>query len=435
MYKKSYNWHLKICQSIVMCHSNLKNMKIRNFFISLLALALVLGCEDDVESGSEGFGEVTTEQHKQNIEESGLNVVSQMNEMGNMEAVHTIIDFIEVMNATSQSESDLVMMLQPVASVANGSEAAFNLKSTTSEPESFSQLFYNEAGIYEYNASLQSWEKTGETTDEITYKFPTAASQTNNAIITLNNFSYISSADPYVDQLTEELLRSVDLKLSVDNIDLMSIELRAGYDNGIPDFISEDIVIEDYIISTSFSRSTSKIEINQSFSFKEQNILSLHFSNAGNFDYTNIEDSAYDQETDIENQDVADNSNLRVVVDNIKVEGFVNWKILGEEISKQDDSLSEQAYAESMADVLNNSSGLDVMYNNTNKIFATSEFYAFEADYDYWNEPTWEYGIRMKFEDDSFMDESFFSEENFSNLIEDAEELFSDMESNYGQNN
>jgi len=71
-----------------------------------------------------------------------------------------------------------------------------------------------------------------------------------------------------------------------------------------------------------------------------------------------------------------------------------------------------------------------VKYNDTNEIIAASEFYAFEYTDNY--DSYWDFSMRMKFADGSYMDESFFTEENFAEFVQEAEEFITTMETNYG---
>jgi uncharacterized protein YegP (UPF0339 family) len=95
----------------------------------------------------------------------------------------------------------------------------------------------------------------------------------------------------------------------------------------------------------------------------------------------------------------------------------------------EDNIASEKEFYEFMAKALNESVNLKLRYNNNNEIIAASEFYAFEDDADYYYEEDgyWNVNMRMKFADDSSMDESYF-DNSFSELIQDVNDFFAYFE-------
>ncbi|WP_016777043.1 hypothetical protein [Anaerophaga thermohalophila] len=128
-------------------------MKIKNLLLGLLALALMTGCKDD-DKNTEEFSDLTVEQHKANIEQTGMDVLDQLNDLRDMDAIHVAVDFMELADTTYESGTMAVM--EPVAALQDGLDAALTLKTTTVEEESLAQLFLQEAGIYTYNFETDS---------------------------------------------------------------------------------------------------------------------------------------------------------------------------------------------------------------------------------------------------------------------------------------
>jgi hypothetical protein len=409
-------------------------MKIKNVFLALLAMVLIAGCKDD-DKNTEQFSELTTEQHKANIEESGMAVVDQLNGMSDLDGIKVAIDFVALMTGTNNTENNVMAVLKPVTALKQGAGAAFNLKATTVDKQSLSQLFDDETGIYEYEAQSDSFKLSGGSTDTIEYKFPTASSSSNNATVSITNFDYFSTSNPDVSEISDELPKSFDVTLAVDNMDLMVFEFTASYDNdGIPTDVSETITIEKFIVSSSLSRSTSKVAFDQSFTYDGDNILSSHFDSDGNFDYDNVSNNV-DGAVEFDNQTIVDASNAWISIDNLKIEGVVNWKTLRESGDNVEEADSAKVVMENLAEIMNKNVSLFVKYHDNNQIIAASEFYAFLETDDYSDYESWEFDMRMKFNDGSYMDDSFFTEENFTELIQDAETLLSDMETNYETTN
>ena len=129
-------------------------------------------------------------------------------------------------------------------------------------------------------------------------------------------------------------------------------------------------------------------------------------------------------------QSILENSNIWITIDNLKLQGIGNWKALRGSEDDFQDITSEQESFEKMADLLNKNLKMYVKYVDSNEIIASTEFYAYEKEF--YDESFWVLKVRIKFGDGSYMDDSFFSEENFSELIESAQDFMSQMDENYG---
>ena len=403
-------------------------MKIKNLLLGLLALALMTGCKDD-DKNTEEFSDLTVEQHKANIEQTGMDVLSQLNDLRDMDAIHVAVDFMELADTTYESGTMAVM--EPVAALQDGLDAALTLKTATVEEESLALLFLQEAGIYTYNFETDSWDKESST-EEITYHFPTENSDTNNATISVTNFESFTTDNPDVVQnISEDLLKSVEVTLTVDEQQKMKFTFNATYDeNDIPLSVTESYLIGKFEITTSVERSTSEISFDQSFTYDDANIISSHFDSDGTFDYETFNDNINSEEEFPGSQTIVDASNVWVIVGNLKLQGVANWEGLRNAEEQFENVETEQAFCEEMANVLNENVKMYVKYNDTNEIIAASEFYAFEYTDNY--DSYWDFSMRMKFADGSYMDESFFTEENFAEFVQEAEDFITTMETNYG---
>lgn len=402
-------------------------MKIRSFLFFVTALAVLAGCKDD-DKGGDNFSSLTPEEHKANLEQSGLNVVEQMEAMSELNSVNAILDLMDLMEATNEQDYALAGVMQPVVVLGDGVSAAFDLKSTMVDGSSLSQLFNEDAGIYTYNATQNTWDEEASD-DEITYHFPTEGSDVNNATLSLTNFTYVTVTNPDLAEVSDELPATLDVGLTVDGEILISFSFAASYDDdGIPTSISESWTLEKYNLTTSVSRSSSKIEIDQAFSYNQENILSSHFSNSGSFNYDEVMEDVEGQ--DLGNQDVLNSSNAWIAIDNLKLEGTVNWKGLAKDYVNIGAIESDQEYAEKSADILNENMSLKLKYHDSNEVIATGEAYAYVYE-DYFGDSFWDVDLRMKFSDGSYMDDSFFGEDDFVELIESVEEMINGAEENY----
>jgi hypothetical protein len=401
-------------------------MKMKSLFFALAILALLSGCKDDDKNG-ETYSDLTVEDHKANLEQSGLRVADQMDAMSDLKSVNVIADFSDLMDAISDSEYALAGVLQPVLTLNNGASAAFDLKATTTDRSVLSQLFDGEAGIYTYNPVYNTWdEKTSDS--EITYHFPTEGSPENNATLSLTNFNFITTNNPDVSGVSEELPTSFDLELAVDGESLITFKFNASYDgDGIPTSVSESWTFEGFNLTTSVSRSSSSVEVDQSFKYQDENIISSHFSSAGSFNYDDVKEGV----DDVANQDVLNSANAWLAIDNLKIEGKVDWKGFANGMSKISGVENDQQLMEKQAKIMNDNMSLKLKYNDSNERIAEGEVYAKTEEDVYYNEMGWNIGFRLKFSDGSSYDDSFFGENDFVDLIDSFEDMVEDAEENY----
>lgn len=409
-------------------------MKIKNIFLALLAMFLVIGCDDDDDKNNQEFSDLTVEEHKKNLEESGGAVVDKLEPMADMEAVHVINDFILLMETTYEGGDDVAYVLQPVAGLSDGADAAFNLKSSTEEPQTFSQLFNEQSGVYTFDSSTESWEKE-ESDEELTFHFPTQGSEDNDATLSFTNFSAIENPNEEMSVEFPELMQSVDGTLSVDDQEMITLELRGSYnDDGLPTELSENLTLQDYDVTTTFTRNSSDVSYEQSFSYQDEAVITSWFSLAGEFDYNTLEYYA-ENEVPFEQQELITDANVEVTIEDFKFEGLADWAAIQEELSSMmedgDEDEMDDNFMELVADILNENVVLYIRYADNNDIVAMSEFYVTENE-DEFAELEDLLDMRMVFEDGSAMDDSFF--EGFDQLVTRINDLVAEVEDNYGLN-
>jgi hypothetical protein len=399
-------------------------MRIKPLIFAFVAVLLVVGCKDD-DKNEDNFSSLTPEEHKANLETSGLKVADKFNDLEDLEALQVVDEFVELMNATYSSESGVMTVMESVASLEDASGSVFTLKEITIEEQpSLGDSFKEEAGIYTYNSQTQSWDKE-ESDDQITYKFPVKSSTVNNATISVTNFSYTTASTVY-SSTSQDLLKSVNISLKVDETELILFTFSGEYNtDGVPTSLSENLALGKYNISTSLTGSDSKVSFDQAFKYDESNLLSSHFEMRGDLNYGEMisETNPYDQ-TELEYV------NAWVAVDTFKLEGIVDWKSFLNDAgnASNENVASAQEGMEKMAELINNSMSLKLKYNVSDEVIAKGEAYAMQ-DPD--SPEAWILDFRVKFGDGSYMDDSFFSEKNFVDLYKKVGDLMTAMENNY----
>ncbi|MGM0376275.1 MAG: hypothetical protein ACQEQ0_05840 [Bacteroidota bacterium] len=412
-------------------------MKIRNIFLALMAATVIFGCDDDDAKNGNEFSDLSPEQHKENLEQSGQNLVDKLEPMADMEAIRVAVGFQALVDTTFPAGDEVMYALQSVTQLEDGAEAVFNLKSVTQDPQKLAQLFNEHSGVYTFDLQTGTWEE--ESSDgELTFHFPTRGSEENDATISFTNFSFIDNPNTETSTEFPELLETLDGTLSVDGQELMSMDFNGAYDDeGLPTELSETIEMQDYVISGTMNRSSSEASYDQRFTYQGEDVLTSSFTVNGNLDYSTLSNHA-ENDVPLEQQEVISDANIEVNVDDIKFEGLADWGAIqsGMEDAMSDGSGEEMDsnFMELLVEILNENMILYVRYADSNEIIARSEFYVIEEQQDeQYEDYTDLIDVRMVFGDGSAVDESFFGE-GFDDLIKRVNELITQAEENYGLN-
>lgn len=405
-------------------------MNFKYFIVAIALIGTICSCKDKEER--EEFSYLTPEQHKENLVQSGQSVVADLNGLSDLNGVHALIDFFDLIDKGSSKEPiSLLNTVKPLALYA-GQKNKLILKSADVDSYKFSGVYENEKGVYEYNPLTGEFDHT-PTDDDIVFNFPIGTSTTNNGTLALTDLHFTEHTYTDFDGAIVELPLGFDITLTSGSTELMSLKFEGAYDsNGIPTLTSMTYKIDDYTITAKITKSNSEIVIAQTFTKLSQNILSTKFSSKGDFSYNNITDTQ-DLETPAD-QDVISSINTYIAIGNYKVEGNASWAGMETALKnmREDNSTDEQKRYEDLAIALNENVKLTVKYFDTNEIIAQGGFYAYEHIDEYWNESWWDINMSMKFADGSEIDDSYFAD-GFSALITDVEDLMSDMDTSYGR--
>lgn len=403
-------------------------MKIRNLFLVFLLTAAVVSCKKD--DDDDKFSQLTPTEHKSNMEDNALEVFAKMDAVKDLSAIDIVIELVKLLDSY-EAPAYYSSPLKSVASLKDGSSSAIKLVYTEEEEfRSFKNTFDEESGIYTFNKETNSWVKTEESTTELTFKFKSDAGE--DVVASLTNFKTTTVNNPDIYNNQEDMLSSAKMTLAADGEVLINFDFSASYDaKGLPTSIKETLIIEDYKLSAEFVYNSSVISVEQSWKYKDENIFSYLFENKGQFTYENLDGG----EIDPTQGGFLQSNVARITIGNYKIEGTANWKAFNDKMKdvSEDDFASEKEKYEFMAKALNESVNLKLRYNNNNEIIAASEFYAFEEENGYFYDDNeddyyyWTVNMRMKFADDSSMDESYF-DNSFSELIQDVSDFFAYFE-------
>lgn len=267
----------------------------------LFALIIVFSACNKKEDKDE-FGPKTPEETKITIEQTGIEMISQMRALEQSQAIDVSESFIYCL-ATSDPMSKKSASIYSTAafkSVKNVAEMDDDVHlsrvledmRSTDDPETLQELFNSVAGVYEWNAESEYWEETLGG-DEIVFKFPTVeGSTTNDGIFRIFNYTGYNG-DNYLKEYDEykgDLPQTLNAELKAGDVTVMTYFFNIGYDSdGIPQSIKTELFVVPFTFSAEFDHDYSKGKIVYKIEHNGEEVVNLTAEAKGNWTKDNID--------------------------------------------------------------------------------------------------------------------------------------------------
>jgi hypothetical protein len=366
-------------------------------FLSVLAVSILFASckkkatteEDQPDPFKLEYSKLTTEQHKQEVEKSGIDFIKKINDLPDQKFVSGL-SYLLKLNPEVSGNSDL---FDRIITMSADSEDR-NIKgllddiASTSGATSNNKLS-NYYGIYTWNRAKKDWDES-LSSNRLEIRYPSdSTKKVNNAIFTL---SYLASKIK-VDYKGEkgELPALISAVLKIDNNE--ELRLTSSYDykpDGTPTKADLSLKLGVFTYKQLLKNDGTVASSEWSFLKSDEVLLALKLSATGN---TTLDSSIADD-------DIIKNANASFEVMNIKLIGEIDIK--GLNADKSADNLTDSLANIKRASQYNTYSKLVAVNKSTNTIIAKTDFVA-TSDHGYFSiEP------RLIFKDDSKMSLDLF---------------------------
>ena len=401
------------------------------FRFSVLALCACLtftackkdkGGKDDEETK---FSEKSIEQNKADIQQAGIDFTNELKSMQDSKAINALL---QLANLQHNGElKDYVLKSTDVESKLKGYDIPDELANTISE---FS-------GVYVWNAETQTFDKTAASKENTaTYKFPYGiGSQSNDCEINAS-VEYASNV--------KNLPAKATCELKINGTKCLGLSYVGTFtDEGYPTSIVESFEIDDFALTTNYTRNNSSFSVGVSFLHGTKTLLNTTTSVEGDLTDENIDKyvNATDEKTQSEFiYNVVSKLTFSTQVMNIKFVGSVSTKALAE-LDTQEGEESEISSKEDLqkaVDEVNNAIDCYVANTSENTKIADIKLFVVKDDYEDWEGNIVEdYDVEPKlvFADESSMDFETYFKDGFKDLekaINDMEKSLEESLQKYG---
>ena len=398
----------------------------------------------------------SAEQNKANLQQSGLDMIKEMDDAKNMKTIDNVISFTYFMDQSNPFENVKPQTIMPIKVMyalkdfrASGDQisvySALRESKSLEDDTTIEMAFNDIKGTYTWNAIDKKWDK--ESGNDLVMIFPaTKTSTSNNAKYTVQYTPYTGAV--LAKELEGNTPQKVVAKLDINGLPITQFNFDAAYNSeGVPSKLEANLRVENYNFNTLLSLSSSTAAYSYAFTHNTKNLFSMGTTLTGNFTKAHLEslnDDSVEKPEDLTK--VATSMNAYIQVLNIKLEGNANVQGLSNEFTTAggSDNISESKGVT----ILNNNLKLKAFYTDKNSTIGHSEFYLKPytntwTDYVY-NPSTGNYDqvtktesgesidIRLGFEDGSKADLETYFGNGFDKLEDEFTKFTKDLESRYG---
>lgn len=400
----------------------------------------------------------TAEQNKANLQQSGLDVMKEMNDAKDMKTIDNAIYFTELMdqsNPFDEAKPQTILPLKMMYALRDfrlsGDQVAVYsaLREAKSlEDDTTIEMVFNDIkGTYEWNKNTEKWDKTAG--NDLVLKFPaTKASPINNATYTVQ---YTPYAGPFLaDELAGNTPQKLVASLKINADELVNFTFDGAYNSdGLPNSLEATLKVENYKFNTKLTLSSAKVAYSYAFTHSSKNILAMGTSLTGDFTKAHLEslnDNSVEKVEDLTK--VATSMNAYIQVLNVKLDGNANVQGLSDDLTAAGGSDKIDDNKQKGVDILNKNLTLKAFYTDRNAAIGHSEFYLKPYSNTYttyeYNPNTQKYeevtktesgenvDVRLVFDDASKADLETYFGNGFEKVQDDFTQFLKDLESRYG---
>ena len=413
--------------------------------LSLAASLLVFSCNKEEVSPKQEipkeFSENTVEENKAQLEANGIEMIGQMEELKEIEAVDVstrLLGLLMVMEEENLGGSAGGRILASLSKIKTGNAsatevfAAMRLKGPVpqGEPETLEDFFTIYAGNYEWVPATEEWDYTAGGEDVI-FEFPaTENSSSNNAVFSIHDYAGVGLANPMDAEYSGELPTKLVMDLTVEGRELMEYSFSAAYNgNGEPTSVKSSLTLAPFTFAVTLTNDTEKVGAAYSLKNEDKVLIALGINAVGNFDSNNTDNS-------VTTEDIIKEASAYFQLLNVKVAGKVDAANLAKEMNGLTGVPGQEAYVAKQVEVLNKHYELSVFYAKEKVKIADTEFYvgvgAGEHLYDeYGNDLGYEEipvpSIRLIFADGSKADFATYFATGFDNVQKEYDLFFESL--------
>ena len=404
-------------------------MKTRLFKITAIALCACLSfsaCKKD--KGDDNTVIYNPEQSKVDIEQAGMELSNELQEMKDGKAFNAILRLANLNVKGGNEMKNYTLKATNVESNLKGYDI----------PDEYAEAINEYSGLFIWNAASEDFiqDETVQYENKATYKFPFDGKGDNNCEIT---------AEVKFDDSYQNAPKELTTTLKIDGVECLNISFNAEYSNEYPTYVKEAFTIDNYSFESIFKRTNSSISESAYFKHGSKTLLGCSGEAKGDFNDNNI-NRIIDAEGDLDNDfyaSILGKTEYSAQIMNLKmVASALPSDLLKIDEGDDDESEYTQEDMQKVADEINKYIDCSIVNTSNNskiadvKVFVEKEVYEYgtyewdeDGNYQYITKEGEDYDIipKLVFADGSTMDFEDYVEKGFDNVKRSFENLFDDL--------
>jgi hypothetical protein len=420
-------------------------MKIKRALLMVAAVTCIFTACKDKEDDEKLSGDnivvsdpKTPEDHKQNLQESGVALTEDMTALSNESAM----DVMSVLsNRMGSLASKKIPLQQKLAALGNykTNEDGFNTLLSTfktySDVLSLKTEWSNIVGTYSYNSTTQRFgAKTQSSNLEL--DFPSTETGTsNNAKLIIyeptwyntSNITYLNSED--LQDLPSEIPSVIKVELVVDSKTIMTYDFALTFNGSgyMTNFLTK-LTVGEFALAFEMKNDPSK-SVSEELSFKRSSkiLVAITAAASGNFTEENINTNGENNP-----EKIIYTVSSSVQVENIKMTGNVDAKSLipqANELDAKGLDGNSKDYCDQLVAIINKYASLKVVYADNNQLIASAVATTEKNVDDY--DTYYDVELYFQFSDGSPVDPEAYFENGWDKLINAYSKMIQDVSAKY----
>lgn len=398
------------------------------FLISLS----ISSCKKKEDSGTNlatlPFAKESVDAGKTKLADAGTELINTTDQMVDSKGMTAIESFVNLNNSSAITKQSIIF--QPLNALAAADRSVTSivksLNTNAEDPKTLQAAFDSIKGLYAWSGD--HWTKT-ESTTSCEFTFPHATGSANDAKIVVT-YTGVHPKNSIDSKYTGDYPSALNVTLTVSAEKVFEYDFTASYsDDGVPTSVKSYVMVPPFKIGVEWAYSASDISIKYYFTNDGKTVIEYGASTAGNFAYSNIQNS--------ESPDnIINSANAYFQVFNIKLAGQVDYKgMLNEAKTTMSDTDNDSVMIAKEASLYNKYALLVLFYADSKQKIAQAEYYPLKVTHyygPYYSNSYWKTEIRFIFADNSKgnMDDYFktgFSDlqTSFNNLIKKLNDKYS----------
>lgn len=414
-------------------------------FTLLFLVGMISSCKKDKDA-AEKFSTLSVEENKANVENAGIDFVNVMSRMQSIDPIKVIINFGKLTNSSpakgqlSSKDIKFYSTLETLVAATTGEKklndlfnAMASTKGLSADYQSIKEFWDSKVGTYTWNPGQNVFDQVLGGT-KIIFLFPsTDVSTTNDATLTISNYTGINISNPIDVNYTGDLPLSLNADIKVDGATIVTYVFSASYNtNGIPSSVISDLTVGIYKFRIDIVNNTTEVSINYKLLENGNVVLDLGASGSGLFTEENIDANTTDG-TKI--GEIINSASAHFQIFNVALRGDVDVKGLTDQLNIIDDQYSNQTIDNAESDSLyaiqlNKFMNLRLVNVSNNEIMAKAQAYVvheIDSFSTYLN-------FRLTFSDESVVDLDTYLNSGFNDFVAEVNSFITDFNANYDTN-